>query len=273
MRRRDLVALLVTCQLCVQGCRRVDSHAASRETGGHAEPRLLRLETSETVSRIALPAGTVVLQASEAASIEAPFALHAEATAASGVAVVLPEGAGSPAQQGAARFTVPIERPGRYLAWARARWDNSCGNSFELQVDVEEYSDWYGWGRSPSHVHYPVDNICVVLAVGENPAQGYRLEVNARKRTRSVLYRNGVEVASVPQDQHFPLHYVGGHAPYEPRHSRITMRKRGAEVVVIINGRRVLAFVDPDPLPVSRVGIGGYRTHINFSNIELCELR
>ena len=51
------------------------------------------------------------------------------------------------------------------------------------------------------------------------------------------------------------------------------MRKRGAELSVIINGRTVLNFVDPDPLPVSRVGIGGYRTRINFSNIELCELR
>ena len=41
---------------------------------------------------------------------------------------------------------------------------------------------------------------------------------------------------------------------------------------VVINGKEVLRANDPNPLPVSRLGIGGYRTHANFSFIEVRRL-
>ena len=137
--------------------------------------------------------------------------------------------------------------------------------------NVEETSEWYGWRKSPSHIHYPNDNICLLMSVDESKDNAYRLEVNSDNRARTVLYRNGVEVAAVAQDADFPIKYLGNHAPYSPRRSRITMHKRGGDLTVVINGKSVLTFTDPNPLPVSRVAIGGYQTHINFSNIEICE--
>jgi hypothetical protein len=33
----------------------------------------------------------------------------------------------------------------------------------------------------------------------------------------------------------------------------------------------ILSFADPAPLPVSRVGVGGYQTRVNFSRVEIRE--
>jgi len=138
--------------------------------------------------------------------------------------------------------------------------------------NIEESSEWFGWQKKPSHMHHPCDNVRVLLVTADGKDDGYRLEVNSRKRTRTVLYRKGIEVAGVPQDARFPIRYRGGHAPYSPRRSRVTLVKSGAVLRAIVNNKEVLRYEDAEPLPVCRVGLGGYDTHINFSHIEICEL-
>jgi hypothetical protein len=98
---------------------------------------------------------------------------------------------------------------------------------------------------------------------------GYRLEVNSQGRTATILYRNGKEAARVAQDSSFPIQYTGGHAPYSPRRNHITLIKHGALLRAVINGKEVLRFTDPQPLDVGTAGIGGYKTRINFSHVEV----
>jgi len=150
---------------------------------------------------------------------------------------------------------------------------DTVASDLHVGFDVEENTHWYGWHSHPSHVHRPFHNICVVLAGAPDPAGGYRLEVNADRGARTVLYRNGKPVATRRQDDSFPMHYVGGHAPYRPRRNRIELVKRGGLLRALVNGREVLRYEDPTPLAVRHVLIGGYRTHINFSHIEIRELR
>jgi hypothetical protein len=167
--------------------------------------------------------------------------------ASSWVSLVAPEGAG--------------------MLWHKAVFNDDVLVAF----DVEENSEWRGWDKYPSHVHYPYDNICVELNAGGE--SGYRLAVNADRRRASILYRDGKEVARVAQDGNFPMHFVNGHMPYFPRRNRIELVKRGGLVRAIVNGREILKFDDPQPLAVRRVGVGGFQTHINFSNIEVLRLK
>jgi hypothetical protein len=146
------------------------------------------------------------------------------------------------------------------------------GSDLLVACNVEERSEWYGWHEQTSHLHYPFDNISISLAAGNDPESGYRLEVNSRNRSVTVLYRNGVEVALTSQDKSFPMRYVGEHQPYSPRRNRVSLAKRGGILRAIVNGVEVLRFEDPKPLNVSRVGVGGHNTHINFSHIEVIEL-
>ena len=88
----------------------------------------------------------------------------------------------------------------------------------------------------------------------------------------TVLYRNGVEVAAVKQDGAFPIQYVGGHAPYQPRRNRICLVRQGDLLQAVVNGVAVLSYRDPQPLPTSVVAVGGYRTRFNVSNLLVREL-
>jgi hypothetical protein len=142
-----------------------------------------------------------------------------------------------------------------------------------VAFNVEENTEWLGWDRNPDHEHRPCDNICVVLAVDAGLAQGYRLEVNSRERSMTVLYRNGVEVAAAKQDSTFPIQYVGGHAPCRPRRNRIVLVRQGGELQAIVNGVAVLSYRDPEPLSASVVAVGGYRTRFNVSNLLVRELQ
>ncbi|HEY3324076.1 MAG TPA: hypothetical protein VGP72_26725 [Planctomycetota bacterium] len=166
---------------------------------------------------------------------------------------------------------------GRGIIWNKREF----GPDVLVGFDVEENTDWHGWDQAESHVHYPADNIGVLLTKdipalspkGEKSTQeGYRLEVNAENRSATVLYRCGKQVARVAQDQNFPLRYVGGHSPYMPRTQRMYLIKRGGVLRAIVNGVEVLKFEDPEPIAVRRVALGGYSTHVNFSHIEVRQL-
>lgn len=158
-----------------------------------------------------------------------------------------------------------IAPQGEGMLWNK----RSLGPDILITFKVDANTEWFGWSKDPSHVHYPFDNIRIALSPSQDINRGYRLEVNSLDRTATVLYRGGREVKRVPQDSSFPIQYCGGHAPYAPRKNRIALVKRGAVLRAVVNGKEVLRFEDPDPLKVSRVGIGGYNTHINFSHIEV----
>ncbi len=141
-----------------------------------------------------------------------------------------------------------------------------------VSFNVEENSEWLGWRKRPTHLHFAYDNIQVLLSPDASPDNGYRLEINSRQRSATVLYRNGVEVAAVPQNSSFPLRYIGKHAPFAPRRNRIKLVKQGPKLQAFINGIEVLQFTDSNPVHVQRIGLGGYNTRINFSRLIVREL-
>jgi len=146
------------------------------------------------------------------------------------------------------------------------------GPGVVVAFNVEENTEWFGWDKEESHIHYPFDNICVSLGPEQNKDRGYRLELNAQGRRATVLYRDGKEVARADQGASFPMRYIGGHAPYYPRKDRITVVRYGNTLTACVNAREVLRFTDPEPLKVSTVGIGGYKTRINFSHVQVRNL-
>ena len=161
---------------------------------------------------------------------------------------------------------ISLEAPaGRGMLWNKRRFSADITVAFHIQENTE----WFGWKVTTSHVHHPYDNIVIALAPEENLHKGYRLEINSQDHSATVLYRNGKEVARVPQTEPFPIRYVGGHSPYRPRTSRIAFIKRGGNLRAIINGRPVLEYHDPTPIHTPVVGIGGHETRVNFCHIEL----
>lgn len=141
-----------------------------------------------------------------------------------------------------------------------------------VAFNVEENTDWRGWDKHPSHIHFPFENIETSLANEKDPAICYTLTVNAEQHSATLLFRNGIEVARVRQDRKFPLRFIGSHMPFLPRVNRVCLIKRGGLLRGIVNGKEVLTFTDPQPLDVSKVGIGGHDTRINFSHIEIVNL-
>jgi hypothetical protein len=141
-----------------------------------------------------------------------------------------------------------------------------------VATTIEENSEWFGWRASPSHIHHPYDNICILLASETSWDAGYRLEVNSRNHATTVLYRAGKEVLTVPQDETFPMRYQNRHQAYEPRRNQVTLMRAGALIRAFVNGVLVLTYDDPTPLRVTRVGLGGYDTHVNFSRVEIRQL-
>ena len=141
-----------------------------------------------------------------------------------------------------------------------------------VAFNVEENTDWHGWDKHPSHIHFPFENIETTLANEKDPAVCYTLTVNAEQHSATLLFRNGIEVARVRQDRKFPLRYIGSHMPFLPRVNRICLIKRGGLLRGIVNGKEVLTYTDAQPLDVSKVGIGGHDTRINFSHIEIMNL-
>jgi hypothetical protein len=154
-----------------------------------------------------------------------------------------------------------------------ALWNKrTFASNVALSFNIEENSEWYGWDRWPSHRHFPCNNICAILAGADDFNAGYRLEVNAENHRATILYRDNKEVARVVQDRRFPIVYVGSHMPFLPRTHRISLIKHGATLVGVVNAKEVIRFVDPQPLPVNRAGVGGHESRMNFSHIEVRNL-
>lgn len=146
------------------------------------------------------------------------------------------------------------------------------GPDVMVAYNVEENTEWYGWDKPHSHTHFTFDNVETVLASATNPAECYRLVVNAEQHSATLLLRNGVEVARTRQDGKFPMRFVGSHMPFFPRTNRFSLVKRGGVIQGIVNGVKVIEYNDPQPLAVSRVGLGGFQTRVNFSHVEIRDL-
>jgi len=170
----------------------------------------------------------------------------------------------------ASNWIALVAPEGRGMLWNK----RAVGSHALVAFTVSENTEWFGWhlGGDMTHRHYPFDNIVAVLGTESDVESGYRLEVNSRNRTATLLYRNGKEVARRAQDAVFPIRYLGGHAPYFPRRCRIVLVKRGNLVRGIVNGQEVIRYEDPQPLNVTTVGVGGYRTRANFSMVEVRDL-
>jgi len=141
------------------------------------------------------------------------------------------------------------------------------GDNFLLAFNVSEASEWFGWSKKHSHIHYPWDNITIRLSSKKGKA--YELRINSENRTKTVLLRNGKAVVSINQDRKFPIRYTGGHAPYSPRRCRVVLRKTSDTIILYLNGRKIFTYTDPKPVKTSELRLGGFKTRINFSNIEL----
>ncbi|MFT5131356.1 MAG: hypothetical protein ACI8W8_004992, partial [Rhodothermales bacterium] len=165
---------------------------------------------------------------------------------------------------------VTLQNPGRepVIMWNKREFTDDL----QVGMDIEEFSKWFGWRSKPSHEHKPWDHLGISLSPTDNPADGYQLVLNTDNRKRTILYRQGEIVASVPQTGKFPIRYVGGHEPYQPRTCRLLLRKDGGVLTAYVSDQEVLRYEDSAPLPVSRVGIGGHETHANIANIEVIQL-
>ena len=152
--------------------------------------------------------------------------------------------------------------------------DGPAQGSLAVYRDAERevVVDFGSPGEAGETPMIPIDNIIAVLGTARDPNSGYRLEINAANRSRTILFRNGESVAEVAQDASFPIQYVGGHSPYRQRRLRVALVKEGATVYGYVGGRQVLKFTDPNPLEIESVGLGGHETRANFSHIAIREL-
>lgn len=110
-------------------------------------------------------AGTLVWEAEDASSVEAPMVKVEKANPPDGVKAVsgasadcyleIPEGKGNPPKvtKGKAVYEVDVPSDGVYVLWARAYWDGRCSNSFSVQVgEAKAFS--YGQGGTYKSWHW-----------------------------------------------------------------------------------------------------------------------
>jgi hypothetical protein len=95
----------------------------------------LRSSPAAVGARNAAPHDAVVLNMAAASDVKPPFVLREDAAASDGVALALPAGTGSRGMKGRATLKFDTPLAGSYLAWARARWRDACGNSVAIKID------------------------------------------------------------------------------------------------------------------------------------------
>jgi hypothetical protein len=121
-----------------------------------------------------------------------------------------------------------------------------------------------------THVHYPLHDVSVTLRGDlERPGRaGYRILVAPLPaKDTVVLFRNGHEVA---RERGFRI-VKEGHCN-QPRQFTMIARAEGGRVSCSINGREVLSFTDPDPLPAGRVLLGAERGRVNFADVTVMDV-
>ena len=136
---------------------------------------LVPVEADEkvVVSDKALPQDAIAVNLAPVARLEPPFALSADATAAGGMAVVLPAGTRDKERSSRARIPFQVTSPGNYTVWLRAFWRNGCGNSIFARI-----------GESPEKTvgHDEVFNVWHWISVGEFELKDGANEMVLRER-------------------------------------------------------------------------------------------
>lgn len=114
----------------------------------------------------------ICFEAESAAGITAPMeavtadsttneaARQAAGSASGGKYLEIAEGKGCPPKvtAGEAQYTIEIPEEGTYALWCRVWWEDSCGNSFRMNLDAEPpfifgedavYKTWH-WVKAPA---------------------------------------------------------------------------------------------------------------------------
>ncbi len=133
-----------------------------------------------------------------------------------------------------------------------------------VDVQVAEYTEGYEDG---AHTHFPYHDAKVIIGgrPGE-PNSGYAFVVGADGGARTVLLREGVEVAS-SSDRRFAVQ-MGGHCN-SPRAVDLRVTRHGAHLSLDVSGRMALEWDDPDPLPGGHVGLGLDGCRANFRDCAI----
>jgi len=142
-----------------------------------------------------------------------------------------------------------------------ARTGNRQPMAGDVAVDVQisEYTEGYEDGE---HQHFPYHDVKVVLCgQPDQPESGYTFIAGADGGRRTVLLRNGVEVAS-NNDPRLRI-TMGGHCN-SPRAIEMRASRNGAHLTLTITGAPALQWDDPDPLTGEYVGLGVEKCRANF---------
>ena len=141
------------------------------------------------------------------------------------------------------------------LTWNR----HPVAGDVTVDVQVSEYTEGYEEGE---HQHFPYHDAKVVLCGSpDEPGSGYSFIVGADGGRRTVLLRNGVEVAS-NNDPRLRI-TMGGHCN-TPRAVELRAWRHGARLALTVTGAPALQWDDPEPLPGGYVGLGAEKCRANF---------
>jgi hypothetical protein len=133
-----------------------------------------------------------------------------------------------------------------------------------VDVQVSEYTEGYADG---AHMHFPYHDAKVVLCGRPaEPDSGYAFIVGEGGGRRTVLLREGVEVAS-SDDSRFRI-VMGGHCN-SPRAVNIRASVSGGRVALTVSGVTALEWDDPEPLPGGYVGLGLRGCRANFRDCAI----
>ena len=120
-----------------------------------------------------------------------------------------------------------------------------------VDVSAAEYTDGFADG---DHRHYPYHDVRIALCADpDTPDAGYAFVVGAEGGRRTVLLRNGIEVAASDNPRFRVV--MGGHCN-TPRAVRLRAQNAGGVLTLTFNGTEALRWQDPEPLGGGQVGLG-----------------
>ena len=152
------------------------------------------------------------------------------------------------------------------LMWHKKRFEGDLSISYRAM----EHSIWYGWKKTPSHIHTAYKNIGISLCSdGRDVSSGYAVIVNGWNVQHSAILRKGKVVARLAQGPGFPCQYGGGHAPISPRTSDLRVSLRGGDLTLWVNGVPVLSYTDPQPLKEGTVALWNWNARMNLGHLHV----
>jgi len=114
-----------------------------------------------------------------------------------------------------------------------------------------------------THQHFPYHSIQFIVAGdGRDPDKGYRFSIaEGPGKDLTRLYRNGIVMA---ETRAFRV-IMGGHCN-RPRDFQMTVQRQGAVIALLIDGRPLIEFTDPQPLGPGQIAIGCQGCRADFKD-------